>query len=125
MPDALLMNSYRVSTIAVVFFTVRFIYKYSRMQPWWKSRTHIGQTIVAKDILLILAFVPAILSLFFSLSRYTSEIVGYGDVADFILIAVVMEWRTQVFEKVSKEGRRGTLPAGETDPGEDEDDESA
>jgi hypothetical protein len=77
-----------------------FIADYSRLAPWW--RQPIGQTLVVKDILLLIPITLGLLSVFFHFNRLTSEVAAWMTVAAFGLIAPVMLWRTWLFEKVHK-----------------------
>ena len=65
-----------------------------------------------KDIALILVLIPSILSIFFSFNRLTSHIAAWFDIGSFALVPVIMAWRTIVWHRIHREGRRadGTAP---------------
>lgn len=94
---------YRVVLISNVISILSFILYYSKKAPWWNNS--IGRTIVAKDMLLLLASVPPVLSLFFSFNRLTSQVAAWVDLVFLGLIAPVMVWRILVFRKASKKDR--------------------
>lgn len=90
----------KIVLIADVLAVLVFIGDYSRLAKWWSNP--IGRTIVIKDFLLVLAFVPSILSLFFRFSRLSSVVAAWFDVAIFTGIAAVMLWRVVVFERIHR-----------------------
>jgi hypothetical protein len=91
----LILLGYKISTIAVIASTLAFIAVYTRLAPWWKSP--IGRTIVWKDIALVMAFLPVALSLFFHFNRLTSTLSAWIDIADFVVITVIMVIRCKVW----------------------------
>lgn len=93
--DHLLLLLFRISTIAVDVCTLAFIITYTKLAPWWKSV--IGRTIVWKDIALLMAFIPATLSLFFEFNRFSSRVSSWIDIADFFAIAGIMLWRIRIW----------------------------
>jgi hypothetical protein len=105
--DRLILLLLKVVLCADVAATLAFIGDYSRLTRWKWVRNPIGRTIVVKDILLVLAFTPSLLSLFVNFSRLTSHIAAWTDIGLFAGIAVTMCWRIAVFERI---GRRGGLP---------------
>lgn len=92
----------RVAVFAVEFSVLLFIVQYTRLAPWWKDQ--IGRTIVLKDILLFLALIPTTLTLFFNFSRLDSTVSAWIDIGIFFLIAVVMIWRTIVWQRIHDTG---------------------
>lgn len=86
---------FQISTMAVVLSTLAFIIIYTKLAPWWKS--DIGKTLVYKDIMLLLAFIPTTLSLFFHFSRLTSNVAAYIDIGTFFGIAAIMVWRIKIW----------------------------
>jgi hypothetical protein len=99
--DAIIL-AFKVAEVASVLSIAAFILFYSRWASWWSNA--IGRTIVIKDLLLIIAFIPSILSLFFRFSRLTSHVAAWLDVAMIGLIAPVMIWRTFVFWRIHRDG---------------------
>ena len=79
-----------------------FIACYSIWAAWWRDA--IGRTIVIKDLLLILAFIPTTLSVFLQFSRLTSNIAAWTDIAVIGLISPVMCWRIWVWWHIHKSG---------------------
>lgn len=98
--DALIALLLKIVLCANEVAILAFIADYSRLANWHKNP--IGRTIVIKDILLALAFVPAIMSLFFSFSRLTSHIAAWIDIGLFAAIAAVMARRIVVFERIHR-----------------------
>ena len=99
----LLLKIVLISGAVSVTLFVAMYHKLTRGGVW---RNAIGQTLVAKDILLIACLVPSILSLFFSFNRLTSHIAAWADIALFGLITPVMLWRVQVWRRIHKNGDR-------------------
>ena len=89
--------AFKIALIADVAAVLAFIADYTRLAAWWLNP--FGRTFVIKDFLLVLAFTPSIMSLFFKFNRLTSVIAAWFDVAIFAGIAVVMVWRIVVFER--------------------------
>lgn len=106
--DRLILLMLKVVLCADVAATLAFIGDYSRLTRWRWVRNPIGRTIVVKDILLVGAFLPSILSLFVNFSRLTSHIAAWADIGLFAGIGACMAWRILVFERISR--REGGLP---------------
>lgn len=96
----------KVVLIADVVAVLAFAGDYTRLAKWWTNP--VGRTIVIKDLLLVLAFIPSIMSLFFKFSRLTSLAAAWFDIALFIGIAAVMVWRIIVFERIHRRGPPGS-----------------
>lgn len=94
----------KVAELAAIASIAGFTACYSWWAPWWRNQ--IGRTIVVKDLLLIVALLPASLSLFFHFSRLTSRVAAWADIAMIGLIAPVMIWRVWVFRKLHRDGER-------------------
>jgi hypothetical protein len=105
---AWLVLALKVVLIADVAAVLAFIGDYSRLANWWSNP--VGRTIVIKDFLLVLAFTPSILSLFFKFSRSSGIAAAWFDISVFAGIAAVMLWRVAVFERIH---RRGPPDAGD------------
>jgi HNH endonuclease len=103
--DQVIILCFKVGEVAALVTIVAFIACYSRWAAWWQNA--VGRTIVIKDLLLIIVFIPTLLSLFFNFSRLTSRIAAWSDIAMIALISPVMIWRIVVFWKIHKKGRRG------------------
>lgn len=98
--EQLIILFLRIVLISGVVSILLFVAQYTRLAPWW--RQPVGRTIVVKDLLLVLLFIPTILSLFFSLNRLTSHLAAWLDVALIGLVTPVMVWRTWVWEKIHR-----------------------
>ena len=98
--DDALIWLFKIVLIADVVSVAWFIALYWRLSRGAMWRNEIGRTIAVKDILLILALIPSILSLFFKFSRLTSHVAAWFDVAVFGLIAVAMCWRSRVWRSI-------------------------
>jgi hypothetical protein len=105
----LIILGLKVSVLCVDASTLTFVVIYSKLAPWWKS--DIGKTLVYKDIMLLLAFIPLTLSLFFNLSRLTSNIVAWIDIIDFLGISAIMTWRCAIWIRTKR--NRGGEPQHE------------
>ena len=106
--DEIILLAFKMVEVASVVTIVVFICCYT----WWtraKCWTNpIGQTIVYKDIALVLVLVPSILSIFLSFNRLTSHIAAWFDVGSFALVPVIMIWRVFVFRKTHLAGKTET-----------------
>lgn len=100
--DQAIILAFKIVEVTSVAAIAVFVACYSAWADWWTDA--IGRTIVIKDLLLVIAFTPSILSLFFHFSRLTSHIAAWVDVAMIGLIAPVMTWRVFVFWKIHKTG---------------------
>jgi hypothetical protein len=108
--DQAIILCFKAAEIAGLVTIAVFVGCYSRWAAWWSNP--IGRTIVAKDLLLILAFIPSLLSVFLNFSRFTSHIAAWADVAVIGLISPVMIWRTIVFGRIHRDGERGRDDTG-------------
>ena len=86
-----------LTNLAAIF---AFIGIYTKLAPWWKDV--IGRSIVTFDILLGMAFIPSIVSLFWHINRLTSYVMAWIDVGIFTLIAATMIWRCLTWVRVHK-----------------------
>ena len=101
--DAIIL-CFKVVEVAGLVAIAAFIGCYSLWARWWANP--IGRTIVVKDLLLIIVFIPSLLSLFLDFNRLTSHIAAWIDVAMIGLISPVMAWRIIVFRRIHKDGKR-------------------
>jgi hypothetical protein len=98
--DQVIILMLRIVLIAGVASILLFIGQYTRLAPWWREA--VGRTIVIKDMLLVLVFIPTLLSLFFDLNRLTSHVVAWLDVVLLGLVTPTMLWRVWVWEKIHR-----------------------
>lgn len=92
-----LLLATKVVLVSNVVFIAAFVGNYTRLAPWWKDT--LGRTIVIKDLLLVAAEAPIILSLFLSFSRLTSEVAAWTELCCLGLITPAMAWRIAVWQK--------------------------
>lgn len=111
--DQIILLCFKIIEIGGLVTITAFICCYSRWARWWKNP--IGRTLVAKDIALILVFIPSVLSIFLRFNRLTSHIAAWSDIAMIGSISPVMIWRTAVFWKIHKAGKLARL-TGDKDP---------
>lgn len=100
--DAIIL-AFKAAEVSGLVTITFFIICYSTWARWWSNQ--IGRTIVVKDLLLIVVFIPSVLSLFLDFNRLTSHIAAWTDIAMIGLISPVMIWRTVVFWRIHKAGR--------------------
>jgi hypothetical protein len=103
--DQAIILCFKIVEVASVATIVSFVACYTLWAPWYRNA--IGRTIVIKDLLLIVVFIPSILSIFLHYNRLTSHIAAWLDVAMIGLISPVMIWRTYIFWKIHRDGKRG------------------
>jgi hypothetical protein len=93
--------AYKVVLVAGFLVIVGWIIDYTRIGgKWW--RNPIGSTTVYEAALIAGLLVPTTLSLFFALSRTTSEFAAWFDLCDFGLVIPVMVWRTLAYRRIRK-----------------------
>lgn len=73
---------------------------YTKLAHWWADP--IGRTLVAKTCLIALLFVPATLSLFFTVPPL---VIAWVDTVLIGLVTPVMVWRTVVWLRISRFGK--------------------
>lgn len=110
----------KVSVVSGFIALISWVVVYSYIQPWWNDP--IGRTLVTKTLLIAALLVPTSLSLFFHLSRTTSEAIGWVDVVLLGAVTPVMWWRTAVWLRMSGKwrkqgGRGGTHRVTPAEPG--------
>jgi hypothetical protein len=102
--DQFLILAFKVVEVASVVTIAVFVACYT----WWTRgkcwRNPIGQTIVIKDIALVLVLIPSLLSIFLHFNRLTSHIAAWFDVAAFGAVPVIMVWRIIAWRKIHKAG---------------------
>lgn len=118
--DQAIILAFKAAEVSGIVTIAVFVACYSLWAKWWANP--IGRTIVVKDLLLVAAFVPSLLSLFLNFNRLTSHIAAWTDIAMIGLISPVMAWRTWVFWRIHKAGRgdHGPLPGDAVPDGEKE-----
>jgi hypothetical protein len=104
--DQVILLAFKVVEVASVVTIALFVACYT----WWtrgKCWTNpIGQTIVIKDIALVLVLVPSLLSIFVNFNRLTSHIAAWFDVTFFAAVPVIMVWRVIAWRGIHKSGKR-------------------
>jgi hypothetical protein len=102
--DAAILLAFKVVEVASVVTIATFVACYT----WWtrgKCWTNpIGQTIVLKDLALVLVLIPSLLSIFIDFNRLTSHIAAWFDVASFGAVPVIMTWRIVAWRRIHKNG---------------------
>ena len=105
--DGTILLAFKVVEVASVVTITAFVGCYT----WWtkgKCWTNpVGQTIVLKDIALILVLIPSLLSIFIDFNRLTSHIAAWFDVASFAMVPVIMVWRIVAWRKIHQASREG------------------
>lgn len=95
---------YRIADPVAIAGVCAFVAYYTYLAPWWREA--FGITLVIKDVLLGLLLALVALSLFWGLSRLTSEIIAWAELVLLMLIGPVLFWRTAVFAVMAaREGR--------------------
>lgn len=108
-----MIEALKWSSVAAFAALAQWIAVYTWLQPWWRS--WIGRSLVGLAAASMVTPALFILSLFFNLSRATSQVLAWAEVAVLIVITIGMVWRSVIWVQVSRDGTRGTLPAGEPD----------
>lgn len=90
---------FKVALCADLVTTAAFIADYSRLTRGRWRKNPIGRAMVLIDVLLALAILPSVLSLFVHFNRLTSVAAAWFDVAVFAAIALAMAHRILVFER--------------------------
>ena len=103
--DAVILLAFKVVEVASVVTIATFVACYT----WWtRARcwtNPIGQTIVYKDIAIVLVLVPSLLSIFVNFNRLTSHIAAWFDICSFALVPVIMCWRIVAWRRIHKAGK--------------------
>lgn len=81
----------------------QWIVVYSFLEPWWKSR--IGRSLVGNAALAMITPVLFVLALWFNISRFTSESLGWVEAGTFIGITLLLSWRTVIWVGASRRER--------------------
>lgn len=105
--DGAILLAFKVVEVASVVTITAFVGCYT----WWtrgKCWTNpVGQTIVLKDIALVLVLIPSLLSIFVNFNRLTSHIAAWFDVASFAMVPVIMVWRIVAWRKIHQASQEG------------------
>jgi hypothetical protein len=109
----LLILLLKIVIVADVVTVVAFAAIYTALAKWWKDP--IGRTIMTESVLLALLLLPSLLSFFVNFNRLTSEVSAWADVGLFALLAVAMAWRSYVWVKIHRAGKRPGAQAGPTE----------
>ena len=100
--DELIILMLKIFCITGFLSLAGWVAQYSRYAAAW--RNPIGRSLMAKTLLIAALLVPTTLSLFFSLNRFTSLVVGWVDVVLIGLITPVMWWRIGVWYRIHSKG---------------------
>ena len=111
--EQLIITCFRGDLIADLIAVILFTVIYSVLAPWW--RNPIGRTLVMMDVLVGLAVLPTVLSLFWSFNRLTSLIAAWADVGIFAAIALVILARIPLWVRLHKRRQPGD---GQDDAGD-------
>jgi hypothetical protein len=103
--DQAILLAFKVVEVASVVTIAAFVVCYSRWTKGKCWKNPIGQTIVIKDIALVLVLIPSLLSIFLSFNRLTSHIAAWFDVAAFGVVPVAMVWRIIAWRRIHKAGK--------------------
>lgn len=103
--EQLIITCFKVDLIADLVAVLLFTVIYSALAPWW--RNPIGRTLVMMDILIGLAVLPTVLSLFWRFNRLTSLLAAWADVGIFAAIALVILIRIPLWIRLHKHGQPG------------------
>jgi hypothetical protein len=109
----------KIGSIATIAAITQWIAVYTLLEPWWKRGNHIGHSLV--EFALYATITPALLalSLFWHLSRATSQWLAWTEIVLLlVLIPSGMLRRTRIWIRASRQGTRGKLPAGKVTPPE-------
>lgn len=105
--DALIVLFLKIGLIAGAVSLFAWVAVYTWLTRGGAWRNPIGQTLIAKTLLIAGLFVPQILSLFFQLNRLDSHIAAWTDVTLIGLVTPVMTWRSLVWVRLSRRGGAG------------------
>lgn len=87
----------KIALISAVCSLVLWVAVYHRLTHGGVWRDHLGQTLIAKSLLLAGVLMVTALSLFFNFNRQDSRVSGWLDVVLIGAITPVMIWRTRVW----------------------------
>lgn len=88
-------------TLAAFFANVVFIVVYLTLAPWW--RTPLGRNIMALDVALSLALLPATLHYLFGVTVADNPVFGWFVVAMVALVALIVMQRTLILLRLQLE----------------------
>lgn len=98
--DQIIILLFKIVLLTNIAAILAFVGIYTKFAPWWKNV--IGRSIVILDLLLGAAFIPSVISLFWSLNRLTSHIIAWIDIGIFALIAGAMATRCITWVRIHK-----------------------
>ena len=101
----LVVSLFKADLIADETAVFLFVAVYTLLAPWW--RNPLGRTLVMLDILIGLALLPSVLSLFWHFSRLTSFVAAWCDVATFAAIAIVLFLRIPLWIRMHRDRKAG------------------
>lgn len=109
--ESALLLLLKIALIADIASILVFVGDYTRLAKWWHNP--VGRTIVIKDLFLLIVVSLTAMSVFFQFSRLTSMVAAWIQIGALGAVAVVMLWRTVVFERFHRRGDRdGSLGGG-------------
>lgn len=100
--DQWIALAFKVVLISGFVALTAWVAVYIRLTRGAALKDPIGQTLIAKSLLLAAVLVPSTLSLFFTFSRWSSHLAGWIDVVLIGAITPVMWWRIAVWLKIHR-----------------------
>lgn len=100
----------KIGLIAGFASLISWVAVYTWLTKGGAWRNPVGLTLIVKSLLIAAMFIPTTLSLFFHLSKSSSLVAGWADVALIGAVGPVMAWRTLVWLRMA---RLGKLPRGD------------
>lgn len=103
--EQLIIAFFKGDLIADLAAVILFVVVYTLLAPWW--RNPVGRTLVLMDILVGVAVLPTVLSLFWQFSRLTSLVAAWCDVGTFAAIAMVVLLRIPLWIRLHRKKKDG------------------
>ena len=101
----MIVLAFKVAEVASGASITAFVAYYTKVTAGSCWRNPIGQTILYKDVALLLLLFPPVLSIFLEFNRFTSRVAAWFDIGSFALVTVIMCWRIAVWHRIHKAGR--------------------
>ncbi len=105
---------FEAGSIASIVSVLQWVIVYMIIED--PLKTHIGRSLIGLAALTTVTPALFILSLFLNLSRFTSNILAWIEIAELFIYVPFMLRRTQIWIQTSRRGDVGELPAGKCDP---------
>lgn len=112
----MMLLALKIALVVSVAGLLLFVAEYSRLTRGACWRDPVGQTIIITEVFLLGTLVPLLLAAFWHLSPFENEIGSWCLIGFLFAGGVAVFWRTVVFERVYRRGKRGNA-AGEDAPG--------